>query len=69
MREASMMESLNHPAIVKFFGWFETEAELAFVVELMSMSLGDRLRKFGKLPYSMLLSAGHQVAKIYQCFR
>ena len=60
-----MMESLDHPAVVKFFGWFETETELAFVSELMGMSLGDRLRRYGKLPHQMLLSAGHQVVETY----
>ena len=62
MREAAMMEVLDHPAVVKFFGWFETETELAFISELMAMSLADRLKKYGKLPYPVLLSAGYQVA-------
>ena len=57
-----MLSGLDHDNIVKFVAWYETPVELAFVMEIMAMSLAKRLEMEGPLNDAMVHRMGVQVS-------
>lgn len=56
-----MLSGLEHENIVKLVAWYETTLELSFVMEIMNMSLAERLKRFGSLNDTMVHRMGVQV--------
>ena len=56
-----MLSSLDHSNIVELVAWYETATELAFVMEIMDMSLAERLQRYGPLDETMVHRMGLQV--------
>jgi serine/threonine protein kinase len=60
-REVNQWSQFDHPAIVKLVG-AALQPEMVMVMELLSLSLKSRLRKFPPLPFSTRLSYSCQIA-------
>jgi serine/threonine-protein kinase len=61
-REARLLASLNHPAIVAFHGLEETDGHLCLVMELVEGATLVSLQK-GPFPLSEALGLAHQIAE------
>lgn len=64
MKEAQILKRLNHPNIVKIYGFFETANTLYFVLEYIeSGSLASLSKKFGVFPENLVAIYTEQILR------
>jgi serine/threonine protein kinase len=51
------MESLDHPNVVKYYGYIQTETDFSIILEFVENgSLSSTLKHFGPLPEKVVLN-------------